>query len=125
MQNTVDLPKEHYALSSKHELRLIACLLVDRKLMRLPIVRNLSSDCFLDQTSWSVLSILVADGWIGLDKIMPILRQGHAVAEIAKSIQRCWYWNAAWHASKVRELSNLRREFFRAVKVLDEHCEWR
>jgi len=115
----MDLRPEYYREALLAEQRLVAVLVVDRKLVRLDCVRRIRPELMCDVVAAHALRRLQADPFTPVRELVIL----DAWWELALEIFDSFWWWVEWYASEVQRFIGLR------VKLLDyedfryEHCD--
>ena len=114
----MDLRPEYYTTALEAERNLIACILVDRKLMHLDRVLRIRPEYMIDIVSAEIMAKLQRDPFTPLSKLVVI-----GWDEIAKAVCDSFWWHAEWYASEVLRLTEMRLRLIEVEDFILEHCE--
>lgn len=114
----MDLRPEYYDQAIEAERNLIACILVDRKLMHLDAVRQIRPEYMVDLVSSMVFARLKQDAFAPLAKLVEV-----GFEEIAKAVCESYWWWSEWYAAEVLRLTEMRLRLIEVEDFILEHCE--
>jgi len=114
----MDLRPEYYDAAIEAERNLVGCLLVDRKLMRLDIVRKIEPQYMVDIVCAEILSKLKRDAFAPLSRLIVV-----GWDDIGKAVCESFWWWSEWYASEVLRLTEMRLRLIELEDFILEHCE--